>query len=215
MNIKDRFAVLCKDPDFINAYNDFNGTKLTVLDQSQLFSVGTLCHLVTINMKTGSELLLTDAYYNIEYKAKNYIATGDFTDISTIDEEKEIQNTGMSVKLANVRTEYINLVRTKQLDVADVKIDIAFLNPETGVVAETFNLFTGEIDKLTINIEYDDNESKNETEAQLNSIWAVLEKSARNHASDGVHRSYPGSENDVFFSRIGKWNSEQKWTSKK
>lgn len=161
MNIKDRFAVLCKDPDFINAYNDFNGTKLTVLDQSQLFSVGTLCHLVTINMKTGSELLLTDAYYNIEYKAKNYIATGDFTDISTIDEEKEIQNTGMSVKLANVRTEYINLVRTKQLDVADVKIDIAFLNPETGVVAETFNLFTGEIDKLTINIEYDDNESKN------------------------------------------------------
>ncbi|MEP8886196.1 hypothetical protein ABKV35_14060 [Enterobacter kobei] len=215
MNIKDRFAVLCKDPDFINAYNDFNGTKLTVLDQSQLFSVGTLCHLVTINMKTGSELLLTDAYYNIEYKAKNYIATGDFTDISTIDEEKEIQNTGMSVKLANVRTEYINLVRTKQLDVADVKIDIAFLNPETGVVAETFNLFTGEIDKLTINIEYDDNESKNETEAQLNSIWAVLEKSARNYASDGVHRSYPGSENDVFFSRIGKWNSEQKWTSKK
>lgn len=215
MNIKDRFAVLCNDPDFINAYNDFNGTKLTVLDQSQLFSVGTLCHLVTINMKTGSELLLTDAYYNIEYKAKNYIATGDFTDISTIDEEKEIQNTGMSVKLANVRTEYINLVRTKQLDVADVKIDIAFLNPETGVVAETFNLFTGEIDKLTINIEYDDNESKNETEAQLNSIWAVLEKSARNHASDGVHRSYPGSENDVFFSRIGKWNSEQKWTSKK
>ncbi|MCK6891139.1 hypothetical protein [Enterobacter kobei] len=215
MNIKDRFAALCKDPDFISAYNDFNGTKLTVLDQSQLFSVGTLCHLVTINMKTGSELLLTDAYYNIEYKAKNYIATGDFTDISTIDEEKEIQNTGMSVKLANVRTEYINLVRTKQLDVADVKIDIAFLNPETGVVAETFNLFTGEIDKLTINIEYDDNESKNETEAQLNSIWAVLEKSARNHASDGVHRSYPGSENDVFFSRIGKWNSEQKWTSKK
>lgn len=215
MNIKDRFAALCKDPDFISAYNDFNGTKLTVLDQSQLFSVGTLCHLVTINMKTGSELLLTDAYYNIEYKAKNYIATGDFTDISTIDEEKEIQNTGMSVKLANVRTEYINLVRTKQLDVADVKIDIAFLNPETDVVAETFNLFTGEIDKLTINIEYDDNESKNETEAQLNSIWAVLEKSARNHASDGVHRSYPGSENDVFFSRIGKWNSEQKWTSKK
>ncbi|MGS7257728.1 hypothetical protein [Enterobacter hormaechei] len=215
MNIKERFAELCKDAEFISAYNDFNGTSLTVLDQSQLFSVGTLFHLVTIKMKNNTELLLTDAYFDIEYEAKNYIATGDFTDISTIDEEKEINNNGMSVKLANVRTEYINLVRTKQLDTAEVNIDICFLSPETGKVRESFNLFNGEIDKLTINIDYDDNESKNETEVQLNSIWAVLEKSARNHASDGVHRSYKGSENDSFFSRIGKWNSEQKWTSKK
>jgi hypothetical protein len=34
--------------------------------------------------------------------------------ISAQSMKKEINNNGMSVKLANVRTEYINLVRTKQ-----------------------------------------------------------------------------------------------------
>lgn len=215
MTIKDRFNQLCKDPDFISAYNDFNGTKLTVLSTSQLFSVGTLFHLVQIKMRNDQELLLTDAYYDVVYEGKNYIATGDFTDISTIDEQKEINNIGMNVSLSNVRTEYINLVRSKNLDRADVRIDICFMNPNTGAPTESFNIFTGSVDKLTINIDYEANESKNETTAQLDSLWAVLEKSARNHASDGVHRSYKGNEQDMFFARIGKWNSESRWTSVK
>ncbi|EHU0088317.1 DUF2163 domain-containing protein [Escherichia coli] len=199
----------------MEAYNDFNGTNYTELTTGQLFSVGTLFHLVQIKMHNGTELLLTDAYYDLQYQGKNYIAAGDFTDISSISEEKEINNIGMTVKLANIRKEYINLIRTKALNRADVKIDICFLNPNTGSPTESFNLFTGSMDKLTVNIEYDDNEAKNETEAVMNSIWEVLEKSARNHASDGVHRSYPGNEQDTFFSRIGKWNSESKWTSVK
>lgn len=215
MSVKDQFNRLRKDPDFIEAYNDFNGTNYTELTTGQLFSVGTLFHLVQIKMHNGTELLLTDAYYDLQYQGKNYIAAGDFTDISSISEEKEINNIGMTVKLANIRKEYINLIRTKALNRADVKIDICFLNPNTGVPTESFNLFTGSMDKLTVNIEYDDNEAKNETEAVMNSIWEVLEKSARNHASDGVHRSYPGNEQDTFFSRIGKWNSESKWTSVK
>ncbi|QEH56837.1 baseplate hub domain-containing protein [Citrobacter portucalensis] len=215
MSVKDQFNRLRKDPDFIEAYNDFNGTAYTELTTGQLFSVGTLFHLVQIKMHNGAELLLTDAYYDLQYKGKNYIAAGDFTDISSISEEKEISNIGMTVKLANIRKEYINLIRTKALNRADVKIDICFLNPNTGSLTESFNLFTGSMDKLTVNIEYDDNESKNETEAVMNSIWEVLEKSARNHASDGVHRSYKGNEQDTFFSRIGKWNSESKWTSVK
>ncbi|CAM6711323.1 DUF2163 domain-containing protein [Citrobacter portucalensis] len=215
MSVKDQFNRLRKDPDFIEAYNDFNGTNYTELTTGQLFSVGTLFHLVQIKMHNGTELLLTDAYYDLQYQGKNYIAAGDFTDISSISEEKEINNIGMTVKLANIRKEYINLIRTKALNRADVKIDICFLNPNTGSPTESFNLFTGSMDKLTVNIEYDDNEAKNETEAVMNSIWEVLEKSARNHASDGVHRSYPGNEQDTFFSRIGKWNSESKWTSVK
>ncbi|MGA3900196.1 hypothetical protein ACPCYW_16945 [Klebsiella aerogenes] len=215
MTIKERFAALGKDPDFVQAYNEFNGTNLKELSISQIFSVGTLFHLVEINMTNGQTLLLTDAYYDIQYKTKNYIATGDFTDISKIDERKEINNIGLNVKLSNVRTEYINLTRTKALNNAKVRIDTAFLNPNTGVVSESFNLFNGSMSKITINIEYEDNESKNETEAEIDSIWAVLEKSARNHASDGVHRSYKGNENDSFFARVGKWNSEAKWTSVK
>ena len=215
MSVKEQFNRLRKDPDFIEAYNDFNGTNYTELTTGQLFSVGTLFHLVQIKMHNGTELLLTDAYYDLQYQGKNYIAAGDFTDISSISEEKEINNIGMTVKLANIRKEYINLIRTKALNRADVKIDICFLNPNTGSPTESFNLFTGSMDKLTVNIEYDDNEAKNETEAVMNSIWEVLEKSARNHASDGVHRSYPGNEQDTFFSRIGKWNSESKWTSVK
>ncbi|MEP6458222.1 baseplate hub domain-containing protein [Citrobacter freundii] len=213
MSVKDQFDRLRKDPDFLDAYNDFNGTNYTELTTGQLFSVGTLFHLVQIKMHNGTELLLTDAYYDLQYQGKNYIAAGDFTDISSISEEKEINNIGMTVKLANIRKEYINLIRTKALNRADVKIDICFLNPNTGVPTESFNLFTGSMDKLTVNIEYDDNEAKNETEAVMNSIWEVLEKSARNHASDGVHRSYKGNEQDTFFSRIGAWNSESKWTS--
>lgn len=47
-NIKQRFEELCKNPDFISAYNDFNGTSLASLSLSQLFSVGTLFHFVSI-----------------------------------------------------------------------------------------------------------------------------------------------------------------------
>lgn len=46
-NIKQRFEELCKNPDFISAYNDFNGTSLASLSLSQLFSVGTLFHVVS------------------------------------------------------------------------------------------------------------------------------------------------------------------------
>ncbi|HDY6702230.1 TPA: hypothetical protein RRD34_003610 [Klebsiella pneumoniae] len=82
-------------------------------------------------------------------------------------------------------------------------------------IYSTKPIFTGVIDKLSIQLDYNDAECKNETEATLDSIWAVLEKSARNHASDGIHRAYPGNENDSFFARIGKWNSEARWTSVK
>lgn len=170
-------------------------------------------HIVQIQTRDNREILLTDAYTDITYRGKNYIASGDFTDISSIDDSKEINNIGLTVKLANVRTEYISLVTSKALDRSDVRIDIVFLNPNTGEVQADFNLFVGTMDKLSINIDYEDNESKNETEAVINSIWEVLEKNARNHASDAVHRSYAGNENDTFFSRIGKWNSEKRWTS--
>lgn len=213
--MKERFEELCKNADFIQAYNDFNGTNVKQLSLSQLFSVGTMFHLVQIKMKNDQELLLTDAYHDVVYKGKNYLATGDFTDISTISDEKEINNIGMTVSLSNVRTEYISLITGKMLDKSDVQIDICFMNPNSGAPTESFNIFMGSIDKLTVNIDYEDNESKNETNVQLDSIWAVLEKSARNHAADGVHRSYPGNEQDTFFARIGKWNSESIWTSVK
>ncbi|MCP6346837.1 hypothetical protein NL431_27425, partial [Klebsiella pneumoniae] len=98
------------------------------------------------------------------------LATGDFTDISTIQESKEINNTGMTVRLSNVRTEYISLIRSKALDNSEVKIDIGFINPNNGSVQTSFNIFTGVIDKLSIQLDYNDAECNNETEATLDSI---------------------------------------------
>ncbi|MEZ4051443.1 hypothetical protein QVM81_07630 [Enterobacter rongchengensis] len=214
-SIKEKFNELCKDPSFIQAYNDFNGTNKTVLNMSELFSVGTLFHFVTITMLNGQELLITDSYHDTEFNGKTYIASGDFTDISTVQESKELNNISLTVTLSNVRTEYINLVSSSALNNAAVKIDIGFKDPNTGAIRESFNIDTGTISKLTVNIDLDDNESKNETEVEIDSIWAVLEKSARNHCSDAIHRSYPGNENDTFYARIGKWNSSRRWTSVK
>lgn len=214
-DIRARFAELCKNSDFIQAYNDFNGTELKQLNQSQLFAVGTLFHLVQIRTNDDNEILITDCSFDLTYKGKLYMASGDFNDISAISEQKEINNYGMKVKLSNIRKEYIGLVAQGVLDNAEVQIDIGFMNPNTGSVEQSFNIFSGSIDSTTIQIQYEDNESKNTTDTQMNSLWEVLDKSARNHASDGVHRSYPGNENDSFFSRIGKWNSESKWTSVK
>ena len=45
MSVKDQFNRLRKDPDFIEAYNDFNGTAYTELTTGQLFSVGILFRL--------------------------------------------------------------------------------------------------------------------------------------------------------------------------
>ncbi|EPM3786602.1 hypothetical protein ACTLKU_005339, partial [Escherichia coli] len=136
-------------------------------------------------------------------------------DISSNSEEKEINNNGITVNVANVREEYITLIRNKQFDKSDVKIEMVFLNPNTGMVETTYPVFRGVVDNINISIEYNEDECKNESEFQLNSIWEVLDKNARSHASDGIHRSYPGNENDLFFSRIGKWNSEAKWHSSK
>lgn len=213
--IKQKFEALCKAPDFIQAFNEFNGTSVKQLNLSQLFSTGTLFHLVNIKMPNGNQLNISDAWYDISYNGLTYLATGDFVDISTISDDKEINNVGMTVKLTNVKTDYIQLVQSKQFDKSDVKIELAFCNPNTGQIQQSFNIFTGAVDSLTVNLELKDNESTNTTEAKMNSIYEVLEKKARNHASDGVHRSYPGNENDTFFSRIGKWNSEAIWKTKK
>ncbi|WP_427032272.1 hypothetical protein ACNF1R_15440 [Enterobacter hormaechei] len=214
-SIKQKFLALCKDPSFIGAYNDFNGTSKTVLTMSELFSVGTLFHFVTINMLNGQELLITDSYHDTVFNGKTYLASGDFTDISTVQESKEINNISLSVKLSNVRTEYITLISSGALNNADIRIDIGFKDPNTGQISESFNIDTGSISKLTVNIDLSDNDSENETEVEIDSTWAVLEKSARNHSSDAIHRSYPGNENDTFYARIGKWNSAKKWTSVK
>lgn len=213
--VKKVFEDLCNNEDFISAFNDFNGTNLTSLTPEQVFAVGTFTHLVQIKTSDNREVLITDSYFDIQYEGKNYMATGDFVDISSIRESKEINNLGLSVRLSNVRTEYISMITAGLLDHSEVKIDLGFLNPNNGNVQAQFNIFTGEIEKTNIQIEYDDNESKNETEVTINSIWAVLDKKARNHCSDGIHRSYPGNENDTFFSRIGMWNSQSKWTSVK
>ncbi|EFC4168742.1 TPA: DUF2163 domain-containing protein [Escherichia coli] len=181
----------------------------------QLFSTGSMFHIIEAITASGDVLRLTDGYFDLDYNGFTYLATGDFLDISSNSEEKEINNNGITVNISNVREEYITLIRNKQFDKSEVKIEMVFLNPNTGMVETTYPVFRGVVDNINISIEYNEDECKNESEFQLNSIWEVLDKNARSHASDGIHRSYPGNENDLFFSRIGKWNSESRWHSSK
>lgn len=213
--IQDAFNKLCTNPDFIEVYNDQTGENVTRLGLSQLFSTGSMFHIIEAYTQNGDVLRLTDGYFDLDYNGFTYLATGDFLDISSNSEEKEINNNGIQVTISNVREEYVTLIRNKQFDKSDVKIEMVFLNPNTGKVETTFPVFRGVVDSININIEYQENECTNESEIQLNSIWEVLEKNARSHASDGIHRSYAGNENDLFFSRVGKWNSEALWKSSK
>ncbi|MBN5214284.1 hypothetical protein JY428_04995 [Serratia ureilytica] len=187
---------------------------MTVLTEQQLMSAGFLFNLVDIQLPT-QKLNLTDGYHDVDYDGTTYLASGDFLDLATTAEEKEINNNGINVTISNVRPEYITLITTGQFRNAGVVVRMAFMNPNTGAVAMTFPVFTGTIDSVNINIEFQDNESKNESQVTVNSLWEVLTKKARNHCSDSIHRSYPGNENDGIFSRIGKWNSENIWKSAK
>lgn len=213
--IQEEFNNLCTNPDFIEVYNDQTGQEVSRLTLPQLFSTGSLFHIIEAVTASGDVLRLTDGYFDLDYNGFTYLATGDFLDISSNSEEKEINNNGITVNVANVREEYITLIRNKQFDKSDVKIEMVFINPNTGMVEATYPVFRGVVDNINISIEYNEDECKNESEFQLNSIWEVLDKNARSHASDGIHRSYPGNENDLFFSRIGKWNSEARWASYK
>lgn len=213
--IQDAFNSLCTNVDFIEVYNDQTGQNVSRLTLPQLFSTGSMFHIIEAVTASGDVLRLTDGYFDLDYNGFTYLATGDFLDISSNSEEKEINNNGITVNVANVREEYITLIRNKQFDKSDVKIEMVFLNPNTGMVETTYPVFRGVVDNINISIEYNEDECKNESEFQLNSIWEVLDKNARSHVSDGIHRSYPGNENDLFFSRIGKWNSEAKWHSSK
>lgn len=215
MTIQEAFNKLCTNLDFIEVYNDQTGQDVSRLTLPQLFSTGSMFHIIEVITASGEILRLTDGYFDLDHNGFTYLATGDFLDITSNAEEKEINNNGINVTISNVREEYITLIRNKQFDKSDVKIELAFLNPNTGRVETTFPVFRGVVDSININIEYEEDECKNESEIQLNSIWEVLEKNARSHASDGIHRAYAGNENDLFFSRTGRWNSESKWHSAK
>ncbi|EHK1725218.1 DUF2163 domain-containing protein [Escherichia coli] len=213
--IQDAFNSLCTNVDFIEVYNDQTGQNVSRLTLPQLFSTGSMFHIIEAVTASGDVLRLTDGYFDLNYNGFTYLATGDFLDISSNSEEKEINNNGITVNISNVREEYITLIRNKQFDKSDVKIEMVFLNPNTGMVETTYPVFRGVVDNINISIEYNEDECKNESEIQLNSIWEVLDKNARSHASDGIHRSYPGNENDLFFSRVGRWNAEARWASYK
>ncbi|HBP3745758.1 TPA: DUF2163 domain-containing protein [Escherichia coli] len=213
--IQDAFNSLCTNVDFIEVYNDQTGQNVSRLTLPQLFSTGSMFHIIEAVTASGDVLRLTDGYFDLDYNGFTYLATGDFLDISSNSEEKEINNNGITVNISNVREEYITLIRNKQFDKSDVKIEMVFLNPNTGMVETTYPVFRGVVDNINISIEYNEDECKNESEIQLNSIWEVLDKNARSHASDGIHRSYPGNENDLFFSRVGRWNAEARWHSSK
>ncbi|WP_337015300.1 hypothetical protein [Leclercia sp. AS011] len=207
---------LTQHPDFLKVYNDRNGTNLTKLKQSQLFTVGDRFQLVTITFADGSgELRLCDGFYDISFNSKTYLAVGDFIDIKNPTRTKDINNNGMSIRVSNVRPEYITLIQAGKFDRAIVNVELVFTNPQSGVIEANYGTFRGEIDSAIVTLDYSNKEAvTNETEFVLNSFWAVLEKNGRSHASDGVHRSHVGNENDTFFAKIGKWNSEQ-WKMKK
>ncbi len=213
--IQEAFNRLCTNLDFIEVYNDQTGQDVTRLTLPQLFSTGSMFHIIEVFTASGEVLRLTDGYFDLDYNGFTYLATGDFLDITSNAEEKEINNNGINVTISNVREEYVTLIRNKQFDKSDVKIEMVFLNPNTGRVETTFPVFRGVVDSININIDYKEDECTNESEIQLNSIWEVLDKNARSHASDGIHRAYAGNENDLFFSRVGKWNSESRWFSSK
>lgn len=215
MNIKEELKKLCQNPDFISAFNDFNGTKLTVLSEQQLMSAGFLFNLVDIELSGGGIVNFTDGYHDVDFENRTYLASGDFLDLTSSSEEKEINNKAMNVNISNVRPEYIEMIRAKRFSRATVTVRMAFMNPNTGTVALTYPVFKGTVDSININIEWKDNESTNESQITINTLWEVLEKKARNHCSDSIHRSYPGCENDTVFNRIGKWNSEAIWKSRK
>ncbi|ECE0403403.1 DUF2163 domain-containing protein [Salmonella enterica subsp. enterica] len=213
--IQEAFNRLCTNLDFIEVYNDQTGQDVTRLTLPQLFSTGSMFHIIEVVTASKEVIRLTDGYFDLDYNGFTYLATGDFLDITSNAEEKDINNNGINVTISNVREEYVTLIRNKQFDKSDVKIEMVFLNPNTGRVETTFPVFRGVVDSININIEYEEDECKNESEIQLNSIWEVLDKNARSHASDGIHRAYAGNENDLFFSRVGKWNSESRWFSSK
>lgn len=217
MDIIQSFNNLCSNADFINVYNERMGTNLSKLTLKHVFSTGSFYHCVSIKFADGSgELRICDGYHDIMFNSQLYIASGDFLDVQNSPESKEINNNGMSVKVSNVRPEYVQLIRNKKFDRAIVTITMVFLSPQTGQVQTSFGVFRGQIDSSTIRIDYtSEEEITSETEIKINNFWEVLNKSARYHASDGVHRSYAGNSNDTFFQKIGKWNSEANWMTKK
>lgn len=213
---QEEIANLCVHPDFLKDFNSRNGTNKTKLTQQELFSVGTIFHCITVTMAQGAGVLrICDGYHDIVHNNFTFLASGDLLDVMSPKRTKEINNQGMSVKFANVREDYIQLIRGKKLDKAIVQIEVVFLNPLKGGVVASYGQFYGEVDSSIINIRMDGSEWENTTEIKLNSVWCSLDQNARHHASDGVHRSYPGNAGDTFFARAGKWNSEAVWTSKK
>ncbi|PEH74295.1 hypothetical protein CRM76_01240, partial [Edwardsiella tarda] len=72
MSIQDVFKQLCNDPDFIEVYNDQTGSEVTKLTTGQLFSTGTLFHMIEVKLADHNVLRLTDAYFDIDYQGQTY-----------------------------------------------------------------------------------------------------------------------------------------------
>lgn len=211
------FDQLLTNDDFKKMYELQTGQNVAKLTQEQLFSTGSMYHCVKITFADNSgELRLTDCGRDITFNNQVYLATGDFIDIQNPQRSKEITNTGMSIKVSNVRSDYITLIQQGKFERANLDIKLVFVNPLKGNVENSFGVFNGEFDASIITIDNSSQEEcTNESEFKINSFWAVLDKSARAHCTPGVHKSYAGNETDTFFDHVGKWNSEAIWTSRK
>lgn len=214
--IKAAFEKLGTNPDFLEVYNLYNGTSKTSLTVSEVQSIGYAYNIVKIQLKQDT-LYLTDCGYDILYNGNLYLASGDFMGMGAISDSKEINNKGLSVTMANIKPEFADRVTSGQFKNAPVELSICFINPNTGVPEVVYSVFSGSVDSVQITLSPDSNGTtiSNSIKAELNSIWEILASKPRAHCSDAVHRSTPGNENDMFFSRIGKWNSEEVWKSGK
>ena len=214
--IKSAFEELTKNKDFIEVFNLYNGSNHTKLTPEQVQSVGYAFNIVKIKLRSET-LYLTDCAYDIPYDGHLYLASGDFMGMGSINDQKEINNKGITVKMANIKPEFTDLISSGQFKKAPVELRLVFLNPNSGAIETSFSVFNGTVDsiQITLSPNSDGTNISNTISAELNSIWEVLNSKPRAHCSDAIHRSIPGNENDMFFSRIGKWNSEAIWKSGK
>lgn len=125
-------------------------------------------------------LFLTDSVRNIVFQGNTYIGLGYFISFDTIEEEADLQTTGVNVTLSGVPSEMVSLVINQDLVDKTLTIHRGFLDDSGNVIPDPLLIFDGQTDGGTFNeaIDSDDGEPDGKAVITLTAVnhWVDFDK---------------------------------------
>ncbi len=174
----------------------------TELGKSRLQPV----HLVEVLFDT-TPIYMTDAWTDVVWDSKTFIALGHFLGFSDIEETAELQVANLTAQLSGVDQSLIAAVLSENYIDRTLNIYKAFLDGNLAVIADPVLIFSGRMDSPVIDENPDDGTCT--VSVSASNAWVDFERKSGRHTNHTEQQIYfPGDKGFEFVSAV---TSEITW----